>query len=90
MIHSQGEDGKHKSEENLELLLEDTVAKFKPNIIVVETFANKISNLDETMSEEDMLIEMKGKVSVLMKLLKKVKGNDPKIKMVVLKASEEI
>ena len=53
--------------------------------MVVETFANEISNSNETMSEEDMLIEMKGKVSVLMKLLKKVKGNDPKIKMVVLK-----
>ena len=37
------------------------------------------------MSEEVMLVEMKGKVSVLMKLLKKVKENDPKMKMVVLK-----
>ena len=55
-------------EKNLELLLEDTVTKFKPNIIVVETFDNKIPNLDETMPEEDMLIEMKGKHSVLIKM----------------------
>ena len=33
-------DGKHKSEENIETLLEDNIAKFKLDIITVETFAN--------------------------------------------------
>ena len=33
-------DGKHKSELNIESLLEDTIATCKPDIITVETFAN--------------------------------------------------
>ena len=54
-------------------------------LVFVETFANEISNLDDAKSEEDMLFEMKDKVKFLMKLLKKVKENQPKIKIVVLK-----
>ena len=78
-------DGKHKSELNIQSLLEDTIATFKPDIITVETFANEISNLEDAKSEEELLLEMKDKVKFLMKLLKKVKENQPKIKIVVLK-----
>ena len=78
MLHS-------KSDLNIESLLEDAITTFKPDIITVETFANEISNLDDSKSEEEMLLEMKAKVKFLMKLLKKVKENQPKIKIVVLK-----
>ena len=74
-----------KSELNIQSLLEDTLATLKPDIITVENLANEISNLDDAKSEEEMLLEMKDKVKFLMKLLKKVKENQPKIKIVVLK-----
>ena len=78
-------DGKHKSKLKIQSLLEDTIATFKPDIITVETFANEISNLNDAKSEEEMLLETKDKVKLIMKLLKKFKENPPKIKIVVLK-----
>ena len=72
-------DGKHKSKLNIQSLLEDTIATFKPDIITVETFANEISNLNDAKSEEEMLLETKDKVKLIMKLLKKFKENPPKI-----------
>ena len=81
----RGEDGKHRGEENIENLLEVTIKKFKPDLILIETLANEISNLDEMKSEDDLIDEMKPKVKFLMKLLKKIQENEPKLKIVVIK-----
>ena len=51
----RGEEGKHSSEDNIEKLLEVTISKFKPDIILIETLANEIYNLDEMKSEDDLI-----------------------------------
>ena len=81
----QGKDGKYKTEENIEDLLEDSVEKFKPDIITVETLVNEISNLGDNKPEETLVKEMKGKVKSLMKLLKKVDESNPNMKIIVIK-----
>ena len=84
------EDGQFKADENVERLLEDSISKFKPDIVTVESLVNEITNLDDRKSEDELVKEIKGKVQPLMKLLKREADAKPNLKIVMIKPLKRI